>query len=125
LEALLREASDFYAAALYPEMDRPPVERVRAFVNDVAPGRWATGGVLVSNGAAPAPFFTCLSLRGRPALQLQDMMRGLTELTSRHLGCAADLVRGQLIEIHPEHWFIGGACANVARGDEIRARNGE
>lgn len=122
VSALLTEASMYYAAALYPEMERPPVGRVRAFVNDVPPRLWSTGGVAVSEGGVPAPYFTCLSLKGRPARQLQDLMAGLTDLAARHLGCETGAVRGHLIEIEPEHWFIAGAPASAARAAEITAR---
>lgn len=120
--ALLEQASAFYAAALYPELERPPVERVRAFVSDVAPDLWATGGMTVAQGAAAAPYFTCLSLTGRPPEQHQRMMAGLTELVARHLGCEVAQVRGRLIEIEPGHWFIGGAPASQTRAAEIAAR---
>ena len=119
---LMQEAAGFYAAALYPEMERPPIERVRVFVNDVPPHLWATGGVPVSKGGAPAPYFTCLSLQGRPPEKLRQLMAGLSELVSRHLACAITLVRGQLIEIAPEHWFIAGAPASQARAAEITGR---
>lgn len=124
LGTLLKDASTFYAASLYPEMDRPPVERVRAIIADIAPGLCATGGVQVSEGGAPAPFFTCLSLKGRPAEQLHAMMSGLSELTARALGCDLKLVRGQLVEIEPEHWYIAGNPASQARAAEISARAG-
>lgn len=120
--ALLADASQFYASALYPELERPPVERVRAFVNDVAPQLWATGGVPVSQGGVPAPFFTCLSLQGRPADQLQALMAGLTTRIAQHLDCAPTVVRGQLIEIEPQHWFIAGLPASQTRAAEIAAR---
>ena len=122
LTSLLEEASLFYAAVLYPEMERPPIERVRAIVHDVAPRHWATGGKLVRDGGAPAPYFTCLSLKGRRPEQLQHLMSGMTDMLCRHLGCAIDMVRGQVIEIDPEHWYIAGAPASQARSSEIAAR---
>lgn len=121
--ALLEEASTFYAGALYPDMERPPVERVRAFVSDVRPELWATGGVPVGRGGQLAPYFTCLSLKGRPAEQLNHLMAGLTALVVRHLACEAALVRGQLVEIEPAHWFIAGSPASEARASEISARS--
>ena len=121
---LLEEASLFYAAALYPELSPPPVGRVRTFVNDIAPDLWATGGVPVSRGGAAAPYFTCLSLKGRPPDQLQRLLAGLTEITAHALGIDAALVRGQLIEIEPAHWCIGGTPASQARAGEISARAG-
>lgn len=120
--SLLEASSQFYAAALYPEMERPPVERIRAFVTDVAPEHWATGGKLVCNGAPLAPYFTCIAMKGRPAEQLQKLMRGLCELTAHHLDCPLDMIRGQLIEIEATNWYIGGSPASSARSDEIALR---
>ena len=120
---LLREASTFYAVTLYPETDPPPLERVRAFVSDVAPEHWATSGVAVSDGGMPAPYFTCLALSGRPADQLKRLMSGMTDMICRHLCCERSLVRGQLIELDPAHWYIAGAPASEARAGEISARS--
>ena len=119
---LLQEASVFYAAALYPEMERAPVERVRIFVTDVTPAHWATGGVPVSQGGQPAPYFTCIAMKGRTAERIQAMMAGFTDLIVRNLDCDKALVRGRLIEIEPEHWFISGTPASQARAAEVAAR---
>jgi phenylpyruvate tautomerase PptA (4-oxalocrotonate tautomerase family) len=119
---LLKEASAFYAAALYPEMEAPPIERVRVFVTDVAPEHWATGGTPVSQGGRAAPYFSCIAMKGRPMERIQAMMAGFTELIVSHLGCDASLVRGRLIEIEPEHWYISGKPANQLRAAEIAAR---
>ena len=122
IAALLTEASRFYAAALYPEMEIPPVERVRIFITDVAPDHWATGGKPVSRGGAPAPYFSCIAMKGRPPERIQAMMAGWTDLIVQHLGCDASLVRGRLIEIEPEHWYISGVPASQIRAAEIAAR---
>ncbi|MFM5906992.1 MAG: 4-oxalocrotonate tautomerase [Novosphingobium sp.] len=122
IAALLEEASAYYAAALYPEMERPPIERVRIFVTDIAPQHWATGGMAVSRGGKAAPYFTCIAMKGRPAARINAMMAGFTELIVRHLGCDAAMVRGRLIEIEPEHWFISGQSASQARAAEVAAR---
>lgn len=122
IAALLTEASGFYAAALYPEMETPPVERVRIFITDVAPDHWATGCKQVSQGGAPAPYFSCIAMKGRPVERLNAMMAGFTDLIVRHLGCPANMVRGRLIEIEPEHWFIAGQPASQTRAAEIAAR---
>lgn len=122
IAALLKEASAFYAAALYPEMEQPPLERVRIFVTDIAPQCWATGGQPVSQGGQPAPYFTCIAMQGRPQDRLDAMMAGFTDLIARHLSCDRGLVRGRLIEIKPEHWFIAGAPASLARATEVAAR---
>ena len=124
LTALLADASAFYAAALYPEMDTPPVERVRIFVTDLAPGHAAIGGMQVSRGGQPAPYFTCIAMKGRPRERLDAMVAGFTDRIVRHLGCERALVRGRLIEIEPEDWYIAGAPASKTRAAEIAARKG-
>lgn len=122
IDALLREASHFYAAALYPEMACPPIERVRASIIDIAPEHWATGGKTILKGGVAAPYFTCLSLKGRPSEQLRSLMTGMTDLIVLHLGCDRAVVRGRLIEVEPDHWFIAGAPAGEARSSEVAAR---
>lgn len=122
IESLLQEASAFYAAALYPDMDPPPLERVRLLVTDVAPQHWATGGTPVSRGAAPAPYFTCIAMKGRSPERINALMAGFTDLIVQHLGCDRTLVRGRLIEIEPEHWFISGTPASQTRAAEVAAR---
>ncbi len=122
ITALLAEASAFYAAALYPEMEVPPVERVRLFITDMAPDQMAIGGVQVSHGGTPAPYFSCIAMKGRSADTLNTMMAGFTDLIIKHLGCDAALVRGRLIEIEPEHWYISGQPASQLRAAEVAAR---
>ena len=122
---LLQAASSFYAAALYPEMPVPPIERVRIFITAVDPVHWATGGVPVSEGGIPAPYFTCIAMKGRPVERINAMMAGFTDLIVRHLGCDKAVVRGRLIEIEPEHWFISGSPASQTRAAEIAARTAE
>jgi phenylpyruvate tautomerase PptA (4-oxalocrotonate tautomerase family) len=125
ITALLAEASSFYAAALYPEMETPPVERVRIFITAMAPDACATGGVQISNGGVPAPYFSCIAMKGRPPERIQAMMAGWTDLIVRHLQCDASLVRGRLIEIEPEHWYISGVPASELRAAEIAARTAD
>ena len=110
---LLAEASAFYASALYPDMTSPPLERVRIFITDVSPDHWATGGKQISQGGTPAPYFSCIAMKGRSADRLNAMMAGFTDLIVRHLGCPAHMVRGRLIEIEPEHWYIAGQPARI------------
>jgi phenylpyruvate tautomerase PptA (4-oxalocrotonate tautomerase family) len=61
-------------------------------------------------------------MKGRPPERIQAMMAGWTDLVVRHLGCEAKLVRGRLIEIEPEHWYIAGKPASQLRASEIAAR---
>lgn len=122
--ALLVESSHFYVDTLYPEADPPPLQRVRAFVTSIPPGHWATGGALVSSGAVPAPYFTCLALAGRRVEQLQQLTAGFTELIVKHLKCDRALVRGTVLEVDPQLWAIGGQPAQAVRAAEIASRSG-
>jgi phenylpyruvate tautomerase PptA (4-oxalocrotonate tautomerase family) len=122
IAALLKAASHFYATTLYPELDPLPLDRVRAFVSATPPHLWASAGMLISEGGLPAPYFTCLALAGRPAEQLRQLMEGMTGLIVEHLAVERTLVRGMLIPIDPDHWFIGGQPASLARKSEVRAR---
>jgi phenylpyruvate tautomerase PptA (4-oxalocrotonate tautomerase family) len=123
IDTLLVDASHAFAAALYPELTPVPVERVRAIVCDIALRRCAVGGKLVSQGATPAPFFTCLTLVGRPRAQLDAMMQRLTDLTAHHLTCERKLVRGLIIPVDAEDWYIAGEPASAARAAELAQRN--
>lgn len=122
IDTLLIEASHAFAAALYPELTPVPVERVRALVCDIAPRRCAVGGRLVSDGAVPAPFFTCLTLVGRPRAQLDAMMQSITDLVARHLACERKLVRGLIIPVEAGDWYIAGVAASAARAAELAQR---
>ena len=122
LDSLLKEASDFYVQAMYPDTVPPPIERVRAFICNIEDRHWATGGVPISQGGKLAPYFTCMALAGRPAEQIEAMANGLTHLLAKHLACDASIVRGQVISIPPDHWFIGGEPASRLRGVEIAKR---
>lgn len=119
---LLVEASEFYIDTLYPGVSPRPIERARAFVTFARPQFWATAGKLVSDGGASAPFFTCLALAGRPADQLAQLLSGFTDLVERHLCCDRALIRGQVIEIDPAHWSIGGTVASTVRSGEAQLR---
>lgn len=125
IASLLQEASHFYAGLLYPDMAQPPVERVRAFVVETQPQHWATGGKLVSEGGASAPYFVCLALPGRPREQLDKMMAGFTEMICRHLGADISLVRGSLETVSPDDWWIAGQSARQVRAAEVAAREGQ
>lgn len=121
--ALLKEASQAYVDIFYPDMTPRPIERVRAFATFSAPQHWATAGVLGSEGGVDAPYFTCLALKGRPRAQLEELLETFTELVVHHLGCSKVNIRGQIIEIDPEHWSIGGTVAAVSRLKEVAARS--
>jgi phenylpyruvate tautomerase PptA (4-oxalocrotonate tautomerase family) len=121
---LLTDASETYVKILYPSIDPPPLERVRAFVTFCGPQHWATAGALISNGGNPAPYFTCLALSGRPQEQLDALMASFTDLLEHHCACERSLIRGQIISIDPAHWSIGGKPASDVRNNEVRLRAG-
>lgn len=123
IAALLAEASLFYATTLYPEMPQPPLDRVRVFAIEIKPHRWATGGKIIAQGGAPAPYFVCHSLTSRSRVQLDTLMAGMTELLCRHLECPLDVVRGQLVTVAPEDWWIAGRSAAAARREEVDRRS--
>lgn len=116
---LLERASQAYSTVL-----ESPIERVRTFVVRYRPSDVATGGVLVRDGGAPAPYFTALVLRGRPEQERHELLTTLTDVVVDELGCERSLVRGQIIQIDPEDWGIGGQPASQARSGEIAARAG-
>lgn len=122
VSALLQNASELYVQILYPDMDPRPIERARAFATFHKEPHWATGGVLAGEGGADAPYFTCLTLAGRPVEQLQDLLSGMTELIVHHLGGEKAGVRGRIIPIDPAHWSIAGIAASAVRKLEIDRR---
>lgn len=123
IRTMLIEASYYFAATLYPDVQPVPIERVRAIVHDIAPDAQATGGVMVSEGGIPAPYFTCITLAGRTQEQIESLMTGLSELVARILGIEISHIRGQLIPVEPDHWFIGGIPASRQRQSEIASRD--
>lgn len=123
IRSLLTESSTAYADIFYPELEPKPIERIRAFVTFIKPQYWATGGVLINEGGKAAPYFTCLALTGRPIEQLNTLLKTVTDLVVRHLRCDAAVVRGQVINIDPDHWSIGGQSASSVRSREIGERS--
>jgi len=120
--ALLKDASVLYVEILYPDMNPRPIERARAFVTFHSGLHWATGGILGSDGGESAPYFTCLTLAGRPVDQLQQLLVGVTDLIVRHLGVQKAGVRGRIIPIDPALWCIGGTVASIVRKTEVDER---
>lgn len=115
--ALLERASRTYAEVL-----QSPVERVRVFAVRYPASDVATAGVRVDAGGDPAPYFTALVLTGRPTEQRHELLTRLTDVVVEELGCDRSLVRGQIIQVEPEDWGIGGTPASAARQGEIAAR---
>lgn len=121
--ALLVGASHFYAETLYADVTPLPLDRVRAFATFSGPQHWATAGVLISDGGHDAPYFTCLTLAGRPIEQLHRLLAGFTDLIVTHLACERARVRGQVVPLDPVNWSIGGVPASAIRAAEIARRN--
>lgn len=117
LEELLRRASELYAR----ELDSP-IERVRAFAATCPPTHAAVAGTSCARGAAPAPYFEFLVLRGRPVRDRHALLSGFTNLVAEVLGLGHELIRGRAIQIDPDDWAIGGEPASAARRGEIEAR---
>jgi phenylpyruvate tautomerase PptA (4-oxalocrotonate tautomerase family) len=113
---LLRVLSARYAEVL----DSPP-DRVRAYLTLHRPEHWATGG-LTGSGAPSAPYFTTIVLQGRPAEQRRRLVAAFTDVLVDLLGVDRRLVRGRVIQVHPDDWAIGGVPASSARRAEIDAR---
>lgn len=114
---LLTEASRCYAEVL-----DSPVERVRTFAVRYAPEDVATGDSLVADGGTPAPYFTAIVLAGRPVEQRQQLAARFTDLIVEILGVSRSLVRGQVVEVNPDNWYIAGTAASANRASEIAAR---
>lgn len=111
-------------SARYADILSSPLGRVRAYLTLHHAGRWATGGVLASAEPVSAPYFTAIVLEGRPVEQRQRLLHEFTDILVDVLGARRDLIRGQIIQVHPDDWAIGGVPASVKREAEIRARAG-
>lgn len=122
VRTMLLEASHYFAATLYPDIQPVPIERVRAVLHDIAPEAQATGGLMVDEGGIAAPYFACVTLAGRPQEQIERLMAGLSELVARNLAIDITHVRGRAVPVEPDHWFIGGVPASRKRQAEIASR---
>src|SRR3546814_13843816 len=103
-------------------MEPRPIGRARAFATMHAEARWATGGQPAIDGGTDAPYFTCLTLAGRPSDQHEHLLEGMTALIVKHLKVDRLVVRGRIIPVDPAHWAIGGSGASTARKAEIDGR---
>ncbi|SDB81573.1 Phenylpyruvate tautomerase PptA, 4-oxalocrotonate tautomerase family [Raineyella antarctica] len=110
------------ASSLYAQLLEAPMDRVRIFVQSYPAEAVATKGEVVAEGGSPAPYFTALTLAGRPAAQRSAITRAFTDLLAEVLEVDVALVRGQIIEVAPENWSIGGVPASEVRAAEIAAR---
>lgn len=107
-------------SARYAEVLESPLERVRGYVTLHRPEQWATAGVPAAGESAP--YFTAIVLQGRPAEQRQRLLGAFTDILVDVLGVDRRLVRGRIIQVHPDDWAIGGVPASAVRRNEIAAR---
>lgn len=114
---LLQRASEAYAEAF-----ESPVERVRVFIHAYPADCAAVGGIPVSEGAPPAPFFSLLAMGGRPIEQQQRAVKVFTDLLEDVLGVDRSLIRGMVTEANPDTWGIAGEPASKVRAAELAAR---
>lgn len=105
-------------SARYAEVLESPLDRIRAYLTLHRPEHWATGG----EPGVPAPYFTAIVLRGRPAEQRTRLLGAFTDILVDVLGVDRRLVRGRIIQVDPDDWAIGGVPASAARRAEIAAR---
>lgn len=110
---LLRTMSRRYAEVL-----DSPLDRVRAYATFHRPEHWLVGG----EPGLPAPYFTAIVLRGRPAEQRRRLLGAFTDIVVDVLGVDRKVVRGRIIQVDPDDWAIGGVPASAARSAEITAR---
>lgn len=108
----------------YAEAFESPIDRVRVFVHSYPANAAAVGGVPVSEGAGPAPFFTALAMGGRPIEQHHRVLRLFTDLIVDVMGVDASVVRGWVTAVDPDSWSIAGEPAAQVRAAEIAARAG-
>lgn len=105
-------------SARYAEVLESPLDRIRAYLTLHRPEHWATGG----EPGVPAPYFTAIVLRGRPAEQRARLLGAFTDILVDVLGVDRRVVRGRIIQVDPDDWSIGGVPASAARRAEIAAR---
>lgn len=117
IDTLMLRCSEYYAELLHA-----PIDRVRVFVNVLPVGHACIGGVLSSEGAPTAPFFSGLALEGRSLEDRHAILTGITDILVEVLKCDRTWVRGMVHVVHPENWGIAGVPASVARKAEIDAR---
>ena len=117
-ERLLAEMS-----ARYAEVLDSPIDRVRAYLTMHRPEHWATAGVPATAEPVSAPYFTAIVLAGRPVEQRHRLLAELTDILVEELGVRRELIRGHIVQVHPDDWAIGGVPAALRRADEIAARS--
>lgn len=113
------------SSELFAEVLDAPLDRIRAFADEIRPQASAVGGQLVSEGAVEAPFFEFMLFAGRPVEHAHRLLAGFTDLVVECLGSDRALVRGRCQYVDPDHWAISGVPASVVRKAEVAARAAE
>lgn len=108
-------------SALFAEVLRCPVDRIRVFVTEHAPRQMCIGGQLADQ-APPAPFFSFYVLEGRSLEDRQRLLAGFVDLIADILAVDRSRIRGCVQRVEPEDWSIGGVPASALRQAEIEAR---
>ena len=109
-------------SALFAEVLKAPVERIRVFATEYAPTHACLGGQLVSAGAPPAPYFSFIVLEDRSVEDRQRLLTGFTDRIVDILGVDRSRVRGGIVPVAASDWSIAGQPANILRAAEIAAR---
>lgn len=115
---LLRRSSALLARVL-----DSPIERIRAFAQELPSTHVCIGGSVVADGAPDAPFFQLILMAARSREQRDLLLAGCTDLVVEVLGAERSLVRGYVVPVEAADWSIGGVPASVVRADEVRARD--
>ena len=110
------------SCALFADVLECPIDRVRAVAHEVSPVAMCVAGIMMSEGAVAAPYFTFFLLDGRPEELRHRLLAGFTDVIVECLGVERGLVRGAVTIVAPTNWAIAGVPASVARADEVAAR---
>ena len=110
------------SSELFAEVLEAPLDRIRAFVDEVRPQAAMVGGELVAAGAPEAPYFDFLLFAGRPLEHAHRLLVGFTDLLVECTGADRSLIRGSVRFVDPAHWAIAGGPASIVRKAEVEAR---
>lgn len=110
------------ATEIYAEVIGAPLDRIRTYIVPVEPDDIAVHGIPVAEGSTPAPYFTAIVLADRPVAQRAELLGRFSELLTDILEVPLPEVRGQIIEVQPENWGIGGIPASTVRSVEVAGR---
>jgi 4-oxalocrotonate tautomerase family enzyme len=123
LKQLLREASAMLARVM-----QAPVDRVQVSITEISPALCAVCGepadeLLTHQTLATTenPMIKMVLLEGRPVEKLHEVMREISNVTSRVLGGDPQRVRVQIDLVSADRWAIGGEAVALIRARELTA----